>query len=387
MGRYENWHQGWCVVDHEDAVAELPAELARLESKRCMLVLPRSLDRSGTLADVIGGHLGGRLVERYTQTVPHVPRESALRLASSLREHSIDTIVALGGGSVVDTAKGARLALLYGCETPHDFDALKRDPRYGSAVRSEGGERVGLVSLPTTLAGAEFTSVVGMVDSARGVKDLYSYDELAPDVVVLDPRLASETPRRLWHATGVKLLSDAIEQTYGRRSHSLVSTLALDGARRIAANIEASCEDDPGRVLDCFRGAWFSMFGVVNAQTFPGIAAALRHQLGAQTGASHGEIAAVLLPHVLRFNLPGCPDVVPRIGSALGAPDGSVATVVEVVEQLLDRLDVPRRLRDLGTAQEDLPRIAQSSVGTFAGRNNPRDANAGQLLDLLHAAF
>lgn len=383
MGRFENWHQSWCVLDHEGALDALPAELERLGSTRCLFLLSRTLDRSGTLADEVAKLIGDRMVERSAQIVPHVPRESALHVAGLLREWSVDTVVTLGGGSVVDTAKAARLALRYECDEPADFDRLRRDPGHGDPRPGGPGPKVSLVSLPTTLAGAEFTSIAGVVDSERKVKDLYSYDELVPDLIILDPRLATETPTRLWHTSGVKLVSDAIEQAYGRQRHSVVSTLALDGARRIVAGLTA--RHDGGGVLDCFRGAWFSMFGVLGAQTFPGIGAALRHQLGAHAGASHGAVAAVLLPHVLRFNLPACPDVVPEIGAVVGAAASADATVA-AVESWLERLDVPRRLRELGVSRDMLPAVARSSVGSFAGRNNPREATADELLDLLLAA-
>ncbi|WP_033293113.1 iron-containing alcohol dehydrogenase [Amycolatopsis jejuensis] len=369
MGRFENWHQRWCVLDHEGALAELPDELAARGSKRCLLVLSRTLDRTGTLADTVASLIGSRLVGRYTQVEAHVPRQSALRLARVMEELSIDTVVTLGGGSVTDSAKAACLARDHGCTTVDDFDALRRDPAFG-LMTAERRSTV-LVCLPTTLAGAEFSNTAGITDETLGHKHLYSYDHLAPDLVVLDPQLAAETPPRLWHASGIKILSDAIEQVSGRDRHDVVSTLGLAAIGRIARNLPR--EHSPEAALECFRGVWLSMFGVFSAQVFPGIGASLRHQLGAATGAPHGDLAAVLLPHVLRYNETAIADVLPVINTAL---DG-----------LLDRLDVARRLRDLDVPREALGPVAEAAAGSFAGRNNPRAASAAQLRELLEDAY
>lgn len=383
---YESWHQEWSVFDGDDALTALPRLLDDWATQRCLLVASRSLSHTGVLAGEVATLVGDKLAGRYHEIVPHVPRGSALRLADELRAREVDTVVALGGGSVVDTVKAAVLAVTMGCRFEADFDALVRQPGFGPRLRAPVSNPVRVVALPTTLSGAEFSSSAGVVDPSRQVKELYCYDWLAPDAVVLAPQLARETPLDVWHATGLKLFSDAIEQTYGRRSHEVVTVLALEAARRLVRVLPGESNRDPSAALACFRAAWFSMFGVFNAQTFPGAAAALRHQVGARTKAPHGKIAAVLLPHVLRFNLPACADRLPAIADALGAKD-TVESVVWAVETLRDSTEVPRTLRELAVPETDLPEIAELAAGSFAGSNNPRAASAPDLLSILRDAY
>lgn len=381
MSLFENWHQPWRVLDNRGAVLSLPSVLDGLGSERTALLTSRSVERSG-LGDLVAMLIGRRLVDRSSSVVPHVPRSSALVVAEWLRETGADAIVTVGGGSVVDTAKAARLVLRFGIESESGFDEFVRRPQFGPPDRSE---TLRLVALPTTLSGAEFTNTAGIVDEGRHHKDLYSYDWLSADTVILDPDLVAETPRRLWHSTGIKLLSDAIEQSLGANRHPVTSALCLAAIRSLRMHLPAG-PTDAAAALDCLRATWLSMFATSGAQVFPGAAAGLRHQLGAMTQAGHGDLAAVLLAPVLRTILPDSPDLEP-LREALDAESARPEHLVGAIERLLALLDVPRALSELGIGTEaDLAEIAAGASRSVAGGNAPRPLTPRELEAVLHEA-
>ncbi len=379
--RYENWHQPWCVVHGAGALRTLDAELDQLGVERVLLLTTRSLSGSALLSDVRAA-LGSRLAAEFHRCRQHTPLPSVFEAAERLGSDDVDALVALGGSSVIDTGKAVNLARAGGLDGAEQPGADTR--RF-----------LPLVALPTTLSGSEYTNVVGVVDPRQRRKLVYSNDRLTPRLVVLDPVLARDTPSQLWASTGVKIMSDAIEQLYSRSSHPVSDALAVAAIERLSTHLPDSLRPDEDSILECYLGAWFAVFSVFCARAMPGVGCTLRHQVGAVSGAPHAEITCALLPHVLRFNLPAAPHVVDRLAQALGVertPDARVDETVDLiarrVEAMVASVALPGRLRDLGVKQEDFPLIADHAMSDESGVGNPRDVDdSRELIDILRAAY
>jgi len=391
-GRYENWHQPWCVIHGDDALASLPAELDRLGLRRVLLLTTRSLVREGDLLGRVRALVGGRLVAEFGECDAHVPRETVLKVADVAVAAAADAIVCLGGGSVIDTAKATALAAAGDVRLPDDFDRYRLRFVPGSTVEPMALPHAApaVIALPTTLSAAEFTNNVGMLDTVRGIKDRYVYDELCPKVVFLDEELSTSTPARLWGATGMKVLSDALEQLYSRGGDPAAQAMALEGVRLLSDNLTAAVERAPRARAACYLGSWFALFAVCSVEMRPGIGGAVRHQMGAISRAGHGEIAAVLLPHILRFNLPVVPAVVARLAPVMGVEGGAdpVDAIAGRVEALIAAQELPSTLRELGIDRADLPAIAEASLAESSTAGNPREIRgAHEVVQLLEAAY
>jgi alcohol dehydrogenase class IV len=394
--RFENWHQPWCVIHGQDALESLPAEIARLGIDRVLLLTSRSFARDGSILGRVRALVGSSLVGEFGHCDQHSPRPTVLRAAAEARRTEATGLVTLGGGSVTDCAKGVAMALAGNLRQPGDFDAfrVRISPSANQVTPRLPADPLPIIALPTTLSAAEYTNVAGIVDPARGSKDLYSDDRLAPRAVILDPALAAGTPDRLWAATGIKTMSDAVEQLYSRFSHPVVDAVAVQGIARLARNLPRSADTDGQARLECYVGSWLSVFAVFSADVLAGVGASLRHQIGAVCGAPHAEVACVLLPHVLRFNLPAAPHAVAGLSQALGlgtaeAADPAIAAdrICARVSSLIASLGLPTTLGQIGVSPDSFDLIAENALGDFTAAGNPREiTSAGQLIEILAAA-
>ncbi len=138
--RFDNTQQPWTVIDGRDVLDEL-ASLVAVRDSRCILVTSATLARETALVHRASRVLGPSLARTVTGVQPHVPRESALELAQTVRAVGADVVVSLGGGTVTDTVKAARMAISFGCSHPDDFDALVRPPSLGPSPVGQQGYR------------------------------------------------------------------------------------------------------------------------------------------------------------------------------------------------------------------------------------------------------
>jgi alcohol dehydrogenase class IV len=365
-GVYERWHQ-WARVAYGDGCAQtLDRELARLGVRSALLLTTRSVAAAG-LAERVRAAAASRIAAVETSCVAHVPQDTVAALAVAATSARADALVAVGGGSAIDSAKATALALSPDPEQP----ALP------------------IVALPTTLSGAEFTGIVATTD-ANAVKHLHADDRLAPASVLLDPQLALATPQRLWLSTGVKTLSDAIEQVCADTGTPVTDTLCRGAIERFVQSLPASRAADPAARLQCQLAAWLALFGLYDGGASVGLGAALRHQVAVTCGVAHGDVTCVLLPHVLRFNGPALGDRAGRVAQALGLPEGrrTADAAADTIAAFVSGLGLPSRLSQLTDARPDMSALARRVAEEPAARRNPRRlGSAAEVEQLLEAAW
>jgi len=382
-------HQSLCtrVVFQPAAVRELGPELARLGARRPLL-----LSGTRTAASRLYAQARAGLQDLSLREAGGIPQHSSVATVSAIArlagEHGADALVAVGGGSVIDTAKAAALLLAEG--GPLERHASRFVPPDTMVLPPLLQPKLPIVSIPTTVSGAEATGSVG-IRAGDGAKLLFSDVQLASRVILFDPVANLEVPAGVLLASAMNGLAHCIEGLYSTGRSPITDELALAGivrfdrAMRAVARAPADADARGDLMLAGYLG------GMVLASARSCLHHALCHVLGASCGVAHGAVNSVMLPFSVRFNagaaMPQLAAAALRLGvaqSATAAPEA----LVEWVASLQDATGVPTRLRDLGIERAGLRAVAEKALHERGIANNPRRvADPAELEQLLQAAW
>jgi alcohol dehydrogenase class IV len=367
-------------------VRELGNEVEGLGVRRAFLVTDAGIMASGLL-EPVRASLAERL--EVCGVFSEVPANSSVaaveRGAAAARAAGADLLVAIGGGSPIDTAKAMRILLTEGGKLL-DYQG------YNLLTRP----LTPMIAIPTTAGtGSEATSWAVIRDEDSGLKIAFASPFLGPDMAVLDPEMTLTLPPRLTAATGMDALTHAIEAFVGTNSNPITDTLGLQAIDMISNNLRAATHsggdiDARGQMLiaACIAGMAFSSGG-----GSLGVVHALAHAIGGAYQVHHGTANAILLPHGMRFNKTVVPNRFSRIARAMGvnaggrAEDDVIEDGIDAVQALAVDCDVPAGLRDVGVPRESFAALADAALGDPAIYTNPQQVSAEQAIAILEAAF
>ena len=367
------------VVFGDPAAAAVAGIAERLEAKRVLVMASATLDRSGDGVAAIRGALGQRLAGQYQGMPAHSPRAAVLDATRQARAAGADLIVTVGGGSLTDAAKAVRLCLANDIDSIEAMDALRPGgpPPRAPAVRQ--------VSVPTTLSAGEFRAIAGVTDERSRVKELFRHPGIIPTAVVLDPAMTLATPEWLFLSTGIRAVDHCVEGICATEAHPFADAQALRGLALLAAGLPR-VKANPGDLaarLDCQLGAWLSMAPLATGVPM-GASHGIGYVLGAAFDIPHGHTSCIMLPAVMRWNLPANAERQALVAAAMGAPEASAATLLQ---RLIDSLDMPRSLSAVGIGRDAFDRIAEGAMGTPWVPRNPRPiAGPAEVLEILELA-
>jgi len=377
-GRFQPPSRQVVVYGHGVAAA-LPQLMKEFWASRAVIATNASLSGEGGLSATIGEILGDGLMNVVSGIRAGSPREDVMRVAGALRSTGIEVVIAIGGGSVIDTVKAARICLTNNVRDVDDLDRLR-------TVTTAASPRPYLIAIPTTLSGAEFTQFAGVTDLRTGAKDAFQHQDLAPDAVILDPEMTMATPEALWASTGLRALDHAIETWCARAPTPYSDATSLQAFRELTRWLPETKKrpEDRGARLSCQVGSWMAIQGAAVGVSH-GASHGVGHALGAVTGMDHGVTSAIMLPHVLRYNLPESRErqgVLTQLIGRAGAP------LADIVAAIVVELGLPTRLRDAGVSRTQLPAIAKAALANPRVKANIRaiDGEAA-MLEILEAAF
>ncbi len=300
------------------------------------------------------------------------------------QKRGCDFVIGLGGGSPIDAAKV--IAARMGSEGDvASWEGVGRVPR-----RSKP-----LICIPTTSGtGSEVTWVAVITGGKRRQKMSVVSQNLYPVLAVIDPLLTYSMPPELTAATGMDALTHAVESFVARRAWEPTQALSLKAAQLAYFHLERACADGS----DAEARHAMSMASFVAGMAFTsaglGLTHALAHALGSHLGISHGKANALLLAHVMRFNLEACPELYRELAVAMGlnvsglpAPRAA-EEAAKAVEGLASSLPIPSNLKQAGIAEASVETIAaEAFLNTRLRSSNPRDTVLEDLVQVLRSAL
>ena len=387
---------GWSLPLPQQTVAfgipvadALIEAVERLSARRVAVVTTNSLAGPGGLAESLCKILGPKFHSTVAGIRPHSPREGVIRVVKALE--GADGVVTIGGGSVCDSVKGARLCLANGITDAAGIDRLRPHSRTeNSEPDPTRSPTLPFIAVPTTLAAGEFTSGAGITDERGPAKQVFIYPGMGPNIVILDPEMTRATPPRLWFSSGLRALDHAVEGWCSTTPTPISDAYSLHAARLLIVSMRKvfDAPDDMQARLDCMKGAWLSIIGLgtgTKNSVTAGASHGLGHALGGTAGMPHGETSCVMLPHVLRYNASINGDRQAVIASSIGDTGKPLA---DIVETLVSHLGLPGRLRDAGVSESVLEAVAMAASHDPLMTSNPRPIESlAEILQLLRQAW
>ena len=374
------------VVFCQSAASAVISEVDRIVRRRVFVVSSRSVAASAPFKKIVEA-LEERCVGTYLEVTAHGPRECVISGSAAARLAEPDLLLAIGGGSVIDAAKVMLLCLRHDITTIDALDAYRGFPASDPSLRPVDESRwLRLVAIPTTLSAAEFTWFGGAYDPERRVKDPYGHPMMVPQAIILDPATTLATPLPLFLSTGMKAVDHAAERLASLRVEPLTEALATQALRLLSRGLPRVLESpaDLDARLDCQKGMAIAMVGP-SAGVGVGASHAIGHVLGGHSGVSHGHTSCIMLPAVMAWNRIANGDRQKVISEALGRSGADAGTALA---DLVRRLELPQKLRDVGVRREDFSAIAEKVLHDFAIRGNPRPVTApAQVMEILDLAW
>ena len=295
-----------------------------------------------------------------------------------------DYMIAIGGGSPQDTAKGIGIII--------------NNPEFADVVSLEGvaptkNKSVPVIAVATTAGTAAETTINYVItDEAKRRKFVCVDPHDIPVVAVVDPDMMASMPKSLAAATGMDALTHAIEGYTTLASWELADTLNLKAIEIISRSLRKAVEKDPKAMEDMALGQYVT--GMAFSNVGLGVVHGMAHPLSAFYNTPHGVANAVLLPYVMEFNAPYTGDKFREIARAMGVKgvdDMNEAeyrkAAVDAVKQLKKDVNIPETLKEIGVKEEDLEALADAAMADVCTGGNPRPCSKELVLEVYKTAF
>ena len=368
-----------------DALAQLKSECERIGIKRPLIVSDKGVVAAG-LVERVTRTLAGLPCPIFDDT-PSNPTEAMVRRAADLyRDSGCDGIVAVGGGSSIDLAKGAAILATHPGELKTYATIEGGSARITSAAAP-------LIAVPTTSGTGSEVARGSIIILNDGRKLGFHSWHLLPRSAICDPLLTLGLPPYLTAATGMDAIAHCVETFLSAAFNPPADGIALDGLERAWSSIETATVD--GSNIDARLNMMSaSMQGAMAFQKGLGAVHSLSHPLGGlkidgKTGLHHGTLNAIVMPAVLRFNA-SAPSVIKenkiaRLKRAMGLAEN--ADIADEVAKMCARLRLPPGLEQVGVKKEMFDTVIAGAMVDHCHKTNPREATAEQYRQLLNESF
>ena len=298
--------------------------------------------------------------------------------------NNVNAIVAVGGGSVIDTAKAIGIIMT----NPEFSDVVSLD-----GVADTKNKSLPIIALPTTAGTAAEVTINYVITDEKRTKKMVCVDQHdIPVVAIIDPDLMQTMPTSLAAATGMDALTHAMEGYITKAGWLIPDMFHLNAMALIYKNLEkAAIEKDSTAVENMGYAQYIAGMGFSNVGL--GIVHSMAHSLGAYFDTPHGVANALLLPHVLKFNGTACPGLYRNMGNAFGldmsntTDEEAVDKVVEAVRNLSIKLGIPQTLREIGVPMEMIPTLAKQAINDACTPGNPKDVIVADIIKIYEQAY
>jgi len=385
--------------------------LRQFPSRSTIVVTCPSLEQIGHV-EIVRRHICPK-THVHVLVIPDAePEVKVIRQGvEALNFYKADQIIALGGGSVIDAAKIMKLKY----ESPEAdleylaapfLDLRKRVVEYPT----EKVNRARLIAISTTSGtGSEVTPFAVLIDKERGRKVTLADYSLAPDVAIVDPQFVMSMPKGLTADTGIDCLTHGLEAAVSNYASPYTDTNAMQAIRLAFKYLPIAFKNPRDEEARCMMHNAACIAGMAFSNASVGVNHALAHAFGARFGVAHGRANALMLPHVIAFNAAVPTKFMPSPYTkgytahkkyatiadllVLGGHtvDEKVKNLIVAIEQLLDQLEFPRSIAELGISKEEferaLPELVEIAFADPSWRSNPRMPLMSELVELFWKAY
>ncbi len=360
---------------------ELPEVLNRMGLTKALVCTDKGLIKVGTaqkVTEVLDE--AGFPYEIYSEIKPNPTVTNVKQGVAAFAAAKADCIIAIGGGSSMDTAKGIGI--------------VTNNPEFSDIVSLEGvaptkKKSVPIIALPTTAGtGAEVTINYVIIDEERQAKMVCVDPNDIPAVAIVDPELMYSLPKGLTAATGMDALTHAIEGYITKGAWVMSDMYELQAIKMIAENLPLAVDEPTNPV----GREGMALAQYIAAQAFSnvglGLVHGMAHPMGSLHDIPHGVANALLLPTIMEFNMPKCIEKFGVIAKTMGVDttgmtaEQAAQAAVDAVKALSIRVGIPQTLSELGIKEEDIPALAAQAITDVCTPGNPRDVTEAEIVEL-----
>ena len=360
-------------------------ELKNRGYKRVLLVSDNTLVKAGVtglITDLLNE--AGIAFYDFLNIKPNPTIGNVQEGLSVARVDGVDSIVAVGGGSVIDTAKAISI--------------IMTNPEHSGVVSLEGAvetrnKGLPLFALPTTAGTAAEVTINYVITDEAKMKKMVCVDvHDIPVCSIIDPDLMDGMPQLLAASTGMDALTHAMEGYITKAGWLIPDMFHINAMALIYKNLESAANEKDSVAIEKMAYAQY-IAGMGFSNVGLGIVHSMAHSLGAFFDVPHGVANALLLPHVMRFNGKICPDLFRNMGRAFGLDmndlndEEAVDKVVDAIKGLSQRLHIPQTLKEIGIPEEMIPSLAAQAINDPCTPGNPREVTVEDLIQLYKEAY
>lgn len=377
------------IISGLKALSLLPYEMNQAGCRRALVVTDAGVVNAGLIKRVraVFEETGTTIGAVYDKTPPDSSAAVVNEVAKVYREHACDCFVAVGGGSCMDTAKGANMVVTEGTNDLLQFQGAERLTKPLQPF----------IAIPTTAGtGSEVTLAAVIHDEDKHVKMAFTSYRLLPNVAILDPKMTLTMPPKITAATGMDALTHAIEAYYCLQKNPVSDAFAATAIRLIREYLFVCVErgDDENARLAMANAALCA--GIAFSNSMVGVVHSLAHACGAVARVPHGVANAILLPWGMESNMDKAAPYIAELAPMLGAPSADSAreqalSTIQAVRDIGERLkalcELPTKLREAGITDDKLEAIAKTAVNDGAITYNPEEVTFDDALAILKKAY
>lgn len=354
----------------------------RLGAQKVFLVSDPGLETHGWIDRIVTILRDEKLDWFYFNEVLANPRDHQVEKGAALYvRENCDVVMALGGGSPMDAAKGIAIVASNGGRI-HDYEGANQIQR----------PLPPMVFMPSTAgSGADISQFTIITDTQRQVKMSIISRTLVPNISIIDPDMLATKPRELIIAAAIDALAHAIEAYVSRIAYTLTEIQSLKAIDLIIQNLPMALEERSMAALEKLSTACTSA-AMAFSNASLGLDHALAHSLGGKLDLAHGLIHPVLLPAVMRYNLPACRAKMAEIGEIVlgqrvGDEESTARAGIEKLERFFSDLNIGTALRDLVSEAAVLPQVCRMATHDACLITNPREAAWEDMLQICEACW
>lgn len=367
------------------AISEIVTEANARGFKKALIVTDKDLVKFNVVKKVTDLLDNASLAYEIFDEVKANPTVDIVKKGvDTFKSTGADYLIAIGGGSPIDTAKGIGIII--------------NNPEFSDVVSLEGvadtkNPCVPIIAVPTTAGtAAEVTINYVITDTEKKRKFVCVDPHDIPVVAVVDSDMMSSMPKGLTASTGMDALTHAIEGYTTLGAWELTDMMHIKAIEIIGRSLRAACDNDPKGREDMALGQYVAGMGFSNVGL--GVVHGMAHPLGAFYDTPHGIANAVLLPYVMEYNAEYTGEKFRDIAKALGV-EGTESmsqeeyrkAAVDAVKQLSKDVGIPEKLHEIGVKEEDLQALAESAFADVCTGGNPRPCTVESILEIYKTAF